>query len=353
MKSAIPIVVAGLIFGIAGTVSAQNAAPLYEKALASLPTTPSDVEAYKNWQFAKIDTATLDLVRRCQASRQLLHQAALAPTCDWGWDYKKGPELQLPELKGVRPLSLAAALWIRVSFEQKHEVEAMEAVEDLVLMGHRLTIAPLMITGLMGRALEATATYVAAAYLPTLTQPSLQKLGSFIEALPADTGISQSLQKEQAVVIDLLAEAAMTGGHKTFAADMPKQPGEAGRAISVSRELANEAVRIASLPPDQAIATGAAYKAKVAAAPAVCQKTAIGEPEHLAMTEAHHRVNMALFKAAILVVRNGPAAVKSISDPAGSGPFSYRKIPDGFELSSKLIDRGEAVSLQVGPEALR
>ena len=145
----------------------------------------------------------------------------------------------------------------------------------------------------------------------------------------------------------------MTGGHQSFAADMPKQPAEAGRAISVSRELANEAVRIASLPPDQASTAAAAYKAKVAAAPAVCRKTAVVDPDHFAMTEVHHRVNMALFKAAILVVRNGPAAVKSISDPAGNGPFKYRKIPDGFELTSKLIARGEAVSLQVGPEALR
>jgi hypothetical protein len=330
----------------------DDAATFYEQAIAALPTEPTDVQAFEHWTSVPIDASTLGIVQRCQQSRLLLHQGAQAAKCDWGWDYKKGPALQIPELGRLRHLGAAAALWIRASIEQRHEAEAVQSIEDLLILGRRVASAPLVLTGLQGRSSEALGMYVAAAYLKTLSPASLQQIQSFIATLPTNPPLAEALTKESAVTVDVLLQASAKGGNGPFAAVLPKQPGEATRAIFACQDLFTDAVRIASLPPDQATQASAAFKTKADAAPPLWRKVGISDPAQISLTEAHYREDVALFSAAIKVVREGPAAVQSTSDPMGGGPFSYRQIPNGFELVSKLIDRGQAVTVQVGPEAL-
>lgn len=62
-------------------------------------------------------------------------------------------------------------------------------------------------------------------------------------------------------------------------------------------------------------------------------------------------VDRALFSAAILVVGQGRAALSKTRDPAGDGPFVYDVCVDGFQLRSKLTDRGTPVVLRCGPQA--
>ena len=57
---------------------------------------------------------------------------------------------------------------------------------------------------------------------------------------------------------------------------------------------------------------------------------------------------MALFKAALAVVKGGPDKLKDIKDPFGDGPFEYRALDKGFELKSKLLFKGQPVMLTVG-----
>ena len=57
---------------------------------------------------------------------------------------------------------------------------------------------------------------------------------------------------------------------------------------------------------------------------------------------------MALFKAALAVVKGGPDQLEAIKDPFGDGPFEYRNLEKGFELKSKLLFKGQPVALMVG-----
>jgi hypothetical protein len=57
---------------------------------------------------------------------------------------------------------------------------------------------------------------------------------------------------------------------------------------------------------------------------------------------------MAMLLAAIAVLESGPEKLAGIKDPFGDGPFNYRKLEKGFELSSKLEDKGKPVTLTVG-----
>jgi hypothetical protein len=61
-------------------------------------------------------------------------------------------------------------------------------------------------------------------------------------------------------------------------------------------------------------------------------------------------VRLAMLRAAVQVRLHGPESLKSIRDPAGSGPFAYLATPKGFELTSKMHVKDKPVTLTVGPE---
>jgi hypothetical protein len=57
---------------------------------------------------------------------------------------------------------------------------------------------------------------------------------------------------------------------------------------------------------------------------------------------------MAMLLAAIAVVEVGTEKLAGIKAPFGDGPFEYRKLEPGFELSSKLQENGKPVTLVIG-----
>jgi hypothetical protein len=57
----------------------------------------------------------------------------------------------------------------------------------------------------------------------------------------------------------------------------------------------------------------------------------------------------AIFKTAIAIVRDRENALSTSVDPFGNGQFEYTKMPHGFELRSKLLDRNhKQVTLDFG-----
>src|SRR5262249_51625256 len=63
---------------------------------------------------------------------------------------------------------------------------------------------------------------------------------------------------------------------------------------------------------------------------------------------ARREANQALWKAAVAVVLDGPAALKTQRDPFGDGPFEYTAFAGGFELRSKLKYQDKPMTLTVG-----
>jgi hypothetical protein len=64
--------------------------------------------------------------------------------------------------------------------------------------------------------------------------------------------------------------------------------------------------------------------------------------------DAEAKARVALLKAAVAVQGGKVEDLKSHRDPYGKGPFAHKAVPGGFELSSALKVKGEAVSLRVG-----
>jgi len=70
--------------------------------------------------------------------------------------------------------------------------------------------------------------------------------------------------------------------------------------------------------------------------------------DKIVAAERRNQTQMALFKAALVVVQGGPDKLREIKDPFGDGPFEYRALDKGFELKSKLLFKGQPVMLTVG-----
>jgi hypothetical protein len=58
-----------------------------------------------------------------------------------------------------------------------------------------------------------------------------------------------------------------------------------------------------------------------------------------------------MLRAALIVFKRGPSAVKEIRDPFGEGPFKYEPLADGFTIRSALVIDGKAVELRFTRDA--
>ncbi len=65
-------------------------------------------------------------------------------------------------------------------------------------------------------------------------------------------------------------------------------------------------------------------------------------------SQRRHQTQLALFQAALSIVQGGPNKLNDIKDPYGEGPFEYRALDKGFELKSKLLVKGQPLTLTIG-----
>jgi hypothetical protein len=65
-------------------------------------------------------------------------------------------------------------------------------------------------------------------------------------------------------------------------------------------------------------------------------------------SQRRHQTQLALFQAALSMVQGGPGKLSDTKDPYGEGPFEYRALDKGFELKSKLLVKGQPLTLTVG-----
>jgi len=66
------------------------------------------------------------------------------------------------------------------------------------------------------------------------------------------------------------------------------------------------------------------------------------------MADRRIDARMSMLIAGIAVVESGPKKLADIKDPFGDGPFKYKKLDEGFELSSNLQEEGKPVTLAIG-----
>jgi len=231
-----------------------------------------------------------------------------------------------------------------------------------------------MVEQLVGYAITAAAIDAAAPYLPDLKSSLPPNAAAAVAALPAEPTIAQLLLKEKQVgpvwLLDRLkaAERRQPGSwstvwKETFDAALAGNEGEAGanreaiqsvksfeQATKWIDELLpfyDELIKLSALPPREFDARYPEYVKKAKAINPLAE-TFYPQLDKFLDSQRRHQTQLALFQAALSIVQGGPNKLGDIKDPYGEGPFEFRALDKGFELKSKLLVKGQPLTLAVG-----
>jgi hypothetical protein len=348
-----------------------NAAGKYWQAFALLPNLDKDQETLlEQWNKVPLDATALKLIDASRGSLEYLHRGAKLPHCDWSLDYQDGPFLRLPYLSKARNLARLVALNARHEFEEGHWKAGADDVTDLLKLARHLETDPIMIVQLLGFMVESTAIEAAAPYLPQLKPVLPEVVSAALNALPARPTLPQMVLKEKQIgpewLIQRLTEAEQhkKGSWQSAWKELFFAPNEKGedqnqeltqsaktfdQAIKMLKDLLpffDELANVTALPPKEFDAQYPEFVQKAKAANPLA--TFVLSSNLTIASERRNQAQIAMFKAAIAVVQDGPDKLKDIKDPFGDGPFEYRALDKGFELKSKLLFRDQPVTLTVG-----
>ena len=356
----------------AGPGLGANAALKYWQAFAFLPSLDKDQEKLlESWNKVPLDGAALALLDKYRMSRADMHRAAKLPRCDWAENYDEGVRMLLPHLPKSVTLARLAALNARHEFAQGHWSEGAEDVAALLGLSHHLQMDPIMIANLVGFRTEAMAIEAAAPYLPDLKRALPEAAFAALDPPPSGATLPEMVLVEKRIGAGwMLGELKAVEGRKQGSwqavwneillapsegdarpdRDLPRTVKTFDQAVKALEGILpwyDELARVAALPREEFDARypEVASKAKAASPVGALFLPAL---DRMADSQRRSQAHRSLFKAAIAVVRGGPEALKDIKDPFGDGPFAYRALDRGFELKSKLIVRGQPMTLTVG-----
>ena len=348
----------------------NNAALAYWQAFALLPELDEQREAARKRALAggPIDPAAIEIVESCAYAMQQMHRGAGIPHCNWGPDVEAGVDVQLPYVAKSRELARFACLRAQVRFEQQRPAEAIDGLIATMTLGRHIAADGILISLLVGIAIDDLAIETAASYLPSLTDDHLSSLTQKLDALDEGKNMGHAMRMEKkffldcvindlsrpegkAKVLRLLAEAQsdvdLDSLKKLSAADLIEALGEL-------RSVYDQLAEMMALPPDEVDELVKKLTSELESTGPVNTLGSMMLPAagKVRRAEAHHQTHVAMLKAAIAVVQGGKEQLKQreFQDPFGSGPFAYSTREDGFVLRSQLIGRdGKPVSLSFGP----
>lgn len=354
------------------TDAGANAAMKYGQAFALLPTMDKAQEKLLDeWKTAPLDAPALGLIEGSRLSRLYLHRGAKLPRCDWSLDYEDGILMHLPYLQKCLTLARLTALHARHEFEQGHGAAGWDDVIALLKLARDVEQAPIMIANLVGFRVESIAIEAAAPHLPGLKSVLRDDAFASLDARPAGATLLELVQTEKQVgpvwLIRELKEAErkepgswQARWKEVFTLTGVESDAESRPFVDSARTFEQATKMLEDLLPwnDQlATLVGLPWRDFDAQYPEFARKAKAAIPlagylipglDKYVATQRRGQTQMALFRAAVAVVRGGPGALKAIPDPYGDGPFEYRAQGKGFELKSKFLFKGQPVSLTVG-----
>ncbi len=353
---------------IAPSELGQNAALQYWPAFNFLPRDEADLKILENWKQAPLDEKNWKLVE----GHRYLHAGAQMKQCDWSLDLNQGPYLLLPFLNKSRPLTYAACLRVRFDISQKKWATAVEDGSDAMAAARHVAVPPIMISLLVSYANERDAIDAMASGLNSFDPESLSQFLKRLDSLPPAQTQADSLNVESHLTIDWAIQKVKTAGPKpdwneVFGFLMIDESGKpaaksvadlisaaGGTPEGVVHQLENllvyyqEAAKLTTAPLNQsefnrqALALASKFDANPFAKPILPNLPAAHDGVVASQTR------LALFKTAIAVVQHGSDAAKGVVDPVNHEAVTYEKLGTGFKLSSKVMVRGQPVTLTVG-----
>jgi hypothetical protein len=159
----------------------QNAAPLYQQVIAALEADPmlKDQDSPLT-SAATIDVASppvVDLLARHAAAVDLIRRAADRDTCRFQRDWTRPSfEMLLPEMQSLRNAARLLVLEARREAADGNTEDALRDAVRIQRIGHHAASEPILISNLVGIAIDTMALDTLAQVLPTLRKSDLATL---------------------------------------------------------------------------------------------------------------------------------------------------------------------------------
>jgi len=240
---------------------------------------------------------------------------------------------------------------------------------DRLRLARHVENEPIMILQLVGYAIEGMAVQAAASHLPA-AKAALPDLAAALDGLPASPTVADMLKRENESFVGgtirelKAAEKAKPGDWARVWKEIigpgteGAEPGAAAlravksfdEVIQLSESLIpmyDELAKLSALPPKEFDAKYPEFVKKAEAANPLA-RAVLPAVDKVGAAKRRADARLALLKAAIAVVQNGPEAIKDHKDPFGDGPFGYQATAGGFELKSKFVFKDQPVTLVVG-----
>lgn len=348
-----------------------NAAVKYWQAFAFLP--PLDKAQDKileDWNKVPLDAAALSLLDASRRSLEYFHRGARLSRCDWSLNYEDGIGLLLPQGPKAIILARLAALDARRQFEEGHGEAGWQDVTDLLRLARHVGTGPLFILRMVAMRIETMAIDAASPYLLSVKTKLPKDASAALDSLPPWPTLAEMIETEKQVgavwMIKAMKEAEhrQKGSWRTVWNQVLGAPGDGeviDRNVAQSAQsfeqaikilenilpLYDELARICALPPKEFDARYAEFTKKVEATgkPSGYMLPNVGR---VIPIERRNEAQLAMLKAGIAVIQGGQGKLKTTKDPFGDGPIGYRPLRNGFELTSKLVFKGQPVTLRVG-----
>jgi len=349
-----------------------NAAMKYWQAFALLPAMDEKQEKLlEDWKTVPLDAEVTKLLKSASASLNYLHRAAVCSHCYWDLDLADGPGLLMPHLAKSRTLGRLAALQMRSEFSKDNASAGVDSFLNLMALARNTGSDPILISILVGYAIEAFALDTMAPYLPGLDKELLNKLSSRMATLRKIAQVQQAIATEKTYMNGWMiksmeaAEKQKSGEWRTVLTsllDTGSKESEANQKLLNSIDTFAKARQFSTdLMPvyDQLTQVfSLPYSQQSSRLDELVQQARQSNPLAVVLLPAlnktlaaqnRYQARLALFQAALVVAEKGPDQLKGITDPFGNGPFEYKPLPQGFELTSKLKSTdGHQVSFTFG-----
>jgi hypothetical protein len=191
---------------------ADNAARLYEAAFSLIDGDPSLSQAGSVLpQSGTIDPTTpavTELLDRHAVTLAVLRDAVARDTCRFTRDWTRPSfDMLLPEMTSLRQAARLLQLAARRAAGEGRRQEALADVNRIARMGRHAASEPLLMSGLVGLAIDSMAWTTLAGVLPQLTQTDLPLLekSPFRDLLMSSPSLRQNLFGEEAFGLQTFA----------------------------------------------------------------------------------------------------------------------------------------------------
>ena len=193
----------------------QNAAPLYQQAIAALDADPTlkDQDSPLN-TATTIDVASpevIDLLARHAAALDLIRRAADRDTCRFQRDWTRPSfDMLLPEMQSLRNAARLLVLETRREAADGNAEDALRDVARIQRIGRHATSEPILISNLVGIAIDTMALETLTQVLPTLRKSDLATLDApeIRDLIATPPAMASHFYGEEAFGLSIFADLA-------------------------------------------------------------------------------------------------------------------------------------------------